>query len=287
MIELAVRVGLGILAPAAVALALALLLHRGVKAAATDRYILATAGGVGFFFGYALMLLVPGFGQLMPASRWQWLPYIGLMSAVVGSLRPRGKLLWGLWCVLFAAAALLSCEKLAPRGEMLGLPRLASLAILAALMLSLTLLLEILPARLCGATLPAVLALVAAALMVTLLAAAVSARLAQLAGILFGVFAGCWLAALWCRLLPEAICGLIPPFVLLISGLAYVGCVDQDPPVLILLLLPAAPLAVWAAAAGPLAKLTGRAAIICQLALVAIPLAIIAAVAFFTAPPAW
>lgn len=283
----AVRVGLGIIAPAGIAFALALLLHRGIKAAANDRYILATASGAGFFLGYALMLLLPGFGHLVPASRWEWLPYIGLMSAVVGSLRPKGGLLWCLWCLLFAAAALLAAGKLAPGGDMFGLPRLASVVILAALMLLLTLLLELLPQQLCGPTLPAVLTVVAAALMVTFLMADVAVRFVQLAGLLFGVFAGCWLGAVWGRLSPEAIRGLVPPFVLLAGGLDYVGCVDQDPPVLLLLLIPVTPLALWAAAAGPLAKLNGLASVVCRLALVGIPLAIIAAVAFFTAPPAW
>ena len=282
MRDLLAYVGLGILAPAAVAAALAWFFRRTLRAGPAERYVLATALAAGFFAGHAIL---PGFGQLAPTSRWQWLPYLGVMAAVVAALHAEMRALRIAKWSLVAIAAILSAWKLVPAGDVLGIPRYAWVALLALYLSLLTAGLEALPDRLSGPALPALLAGVAAALMVVLVAAAVSARFAQLAGLLSGALLGCWLACLRLGELPSAIRGLAPVYATLVGGLAFVACVDKDPPLTVLLAMPAAPLALWTCAIGPASRLTGRAAIAVQTATVLVPLLAAGAIACLSGLP--
>src|SRR5262245_43351321 len=116
MRDLLVYVGLGIVAPATVAAALAWLFRSGLRAGPAERYVLATALAMGFFAGYAAL---PGIGQLAPSSRWHWLPYLGLMAAVVAALHAEVRRLQVARWSLLAIAAILSAWKLVPGGELL------------------------------------------------------------------------------------------------------------------------------------------------------------------------
>jgi hypothetical protein len=282
---------LGVLAPAAIALALVWLLGRSWLARAADRGVLALAVAVAVLAGCALL---PGVTQLNPNRHYHWLPYIGLLAAVVGSLPPRSGGLDAARWLLLAVAALVAAWRLVPAWDDLWPPRVMSIVMLAGYFLLLTALLDTLPDRLCGVALPGILTLVAAALMAVLIAAAVSARFAQLGGVLMGAFAGCWIGGLVAKPsagtnLPSADKGLFPLLAMLVGGLAYVGCIDKKPENFAMLLLPAAPLALWACAAGPLSRLKDRrVAIGAQLAVVAVPLLIAATIACLpTSQPNW
>jgi hypothetical protein len=72
--------------------------------------------------------------------------------------------------------------------------------------------------------------------------------------------------------------GLVPIFSVLVGGLAFVGTIEPQKPLPIILLAPAAPLALWLFAAGPLAKLPGWISAVLQIAAVLLPLVIALAV---------
>lgn len=282
LLDLLKALALGVLAPAAVALALVWLLGRSWLARAADRGVLALAVAVACLAGCALL---PGVTRLNPDRHYHWLPYIGLLAAVVGSLPPRAGALGVARWLLVALAAVAAAWRLVPVWDDLWPPHAVSIALLAGYFLLLTALLDALPNRLCGPALPGILAMVAGMLMLVLMVAAVSARFAQLGGVLVGAFAGCWIGGLVAKLpstgtkLPSADKGLFPLLAMLVGGLAYVGCIDKDPELPALLLLPAAPLGLWLLAIGPLSKLQGRAAIIAQVGVVMLPLLAAAALA--------
>ena len=68
--------------------------------------------------------------------------------------------------------------------------------------------------------------------------------------------------------------GLIPAFMVVVGGTAFVGCIEPQQPVFAILLVPAAPLALWTCVWGPLARLRGAAAIAAQSIAVLITLAV-------------
>jgi hypothetical protein len=189
--------------------------------------------------------------------------------------------------VLLTIAALIAAWKLVPDWESLYPPRAASIPLVAAAMVLLAAALEALPNRLCRPPLVALLSATAGAAMIALVAS-ISFKFGQLAGLAAGALAGCTVACLRREVGPAVVRGLVPVAAMLLVGVAYVGCIEPDPPVVALLFIPAAPLALWLCAAGPLTRLQGPAAIAAQLLVVLVPLAIAAALACFPAPePAW
>jgi hypothetical protein len=97
-----------------------------------------------------------------------------------------------------------------------------------------------------------------------------------LAAIPTGALAGCAVAALFARELPDWR-SLVLPYVVVLVGYAYTGAVYPTEPKWLMLLLPLAPLALWICSVGPFARLTGVRAIAVQAASVVVPLGIIAA----------
>ncbi len=275
----------GLVAPAAIAWALIWLLRWTLIGKADDRGLFASAAGAGVFLGYVLL---PDWAVLLPERHWQWLPYVGVAAAAVSALAASSRALLAVRWLLLSAAALAAAWKLVPDWEGLVPPPTPSIVLVATGMVLLSAALEALPDRLCGPPLIAILALVAGGAMVAL-AVAVSLKFGQLAGLIASGLAGCGLACLRRpNVSPAAVRGLIPPAVLLLVGVAYIGCIEPDPPVVALLFIPAAPLTLWAFAAGPLARLQGRSAIAAQVVAVAIPLAIAGAIACIPGPePAW
>jgi hypothetical protein len=75
---------------------------------------------------------------------------------------------------------------------------------------------------------------------------------------------------------------LIPAFAALIGGLAFIGTIEPQEPLPIILLPPAAQLVLWLFAAGPLAKVQGWQATMLQFVAVALPLGIALAVVVAT-----
>jgi hypothetical protein len=72
----------------------------------------------------------------------------------------------------------------------------------------------------------------------------------------------------------------VPAIQIAIGGIAFVACIEPDPPQYGLLLLPAAPLGVWVGELQSLRKLSSRRRRAVQLASVAIPLLVAAAVSY-------
>jgi hypothetical protein len=275
----------GLTAPALIAMALVWLLRRTLPGKTEDRGLFASAAAAGVFLGYVLL---PDWAALRPERYWQWLPYVGVAAAAVSALAASSRTLLAVRWLLLSAAALVAAWKLVPDWEGLVPPRALSIVLLAAGMVLLSAALEALPDRLCGPPLIAILALVASGAMVAV-AVAVSVKFGQLAGLIASALAGCGLSCLRRpNVSPDAVRGLIPPAVLLLAGVAYVGCIEPNPPVVALLFIPAVPLALWAFAAGPLSRLQGNAAMAAQIGTVAILVAIAVAIACIPSPePAW
>ena len=97
-----------------------------------------------------------------------------------------------------------------------------------------------------------------------------------------GALAGCGVAALFLRETPDWR-SLVLPYAFVAMGYAYTGAVYPTEPQWLLLLVPAAPLALWFCSVGPLARLTGVRATLVQAAFVIVPLIIIAALVRATA----
>jgi len=71
--------------------------------------------------------------------------------------------------------------------------------------------------------------------------------------------------------------GLLPAFAVSIGGSALVAGIEPKPPLWGLFTLPAAPLALWVCAAGPLARLRGAWSAVAAVLVVLVPIAIAAA----------
>jgi len=95
-------------------------------------------------------------------------------------------------------------------------------------------------------------------------AAFVSLRYGTIAGVAAASVFGCWLASLIHEVESSTAQSLIPVFVILLGGMAFVGYIEPEPPLTALLLIPAAPLALWICQIGRLARLQGTPAVVAQ-----------------------
>jgi len=179
--------------------------------------------------------------MIAPEQPWQWLPYLGVAVAAVGTAA-QGRH-WALRWLALSTTAILSGSLLTPTWAIFGVPWPASIGILSAYLLCIAAMLELLPSPLSVHALVALLALVAAVTAVCV-AAAISVRFAQLASLAAAALAGCWLAGFAAgKPMEGARRGLIPIFVVLVGGVAFTACVEPERPLLALLVLPALPLA--------------------------------------------
>jgi hypothetical protein len=267
-----------IAAPGAVALAAALVLQRILPERIGQRMALAVALTAGFCAGYWLL---GEWTSLIPQRHRQWLPWLAIAAAFVGGSRASSYVAWIAWTLLAAASAWV----LVPTWATLWPPRLVMFPLLAAYLLLLMALLAALPERLLGRLFVAL--LTAAAIGVALLIAlGVSLKIGQVALAAAAALGGCSVAAFIPSKAAQsadpgratASRGLIPIFAALIGGLAFTGTVEPQPPLPIILLAPAAPLALWLFAGGPLAKLQGWKAAALQVAVVLVPLTLALAV---------
>src|SRR5687768_7862698 len=103
--------GYGVVAPAGISFASIWLCRKLLPASAAERYAAALAVGLGFFAGYALM---PEWAPLVPQRHWQWLPYLGLWAAIVGSgSLGRGHTTGFRWLV-FLVVAIVAASSIVP-----------------------------------------------------------------------------------------------------------------------------------------------------------------------------
>lgn len=259
------------LIPAAVALASCFALTWALPDNAARRYVPGAPFALAVFAGFALL---PGTDSLVPTQFWDWAPYLGLLAALVagvtsadGALRVRRWLCTLLVCVLAALLIVPTWDELAP-------PRPLQIAALATSMFAAAKLLETLPPRFAGRAFPFWLMVSAAAVSI-LLMADVSETFGTLAAMPVGALAGCSIATLLVKDVPE-MRSLTLPYALVVGTYAYVGYVYPSPPLTPLLAVPAVPLALWICAVGPLSRLAGWRAIVAQAVCVLLPLSLIA-----------
>jgi hypothetical protein len=260
--------GYGGAVPAGVALVIAVLCRRLLPPTASERYAAAAAVASTFFIAYALL----PWTELQPKRHWQWLPYLGAAAMIAGPLAlASGVSRVERWLV-HLMLALTAAWLLVPAWSTLEPPRPAYIAMLTGYLLLLMTALDALPPRLLGPLFLVHLTIAAAATALAL-AVSVSVKFGQLAGIATAAMAGCAVSAFFSR--PHSAAqGSIPVFAILLGGSAFVGCIELQPPLAGILLAPAAPLALWICARGPLTRFEGVRGAAVQIAAVLIPLTI-------------
>lgn len=213
---------------------------------ASRRYPLPVAVALGFLFG---LFWTHGWEIAGPRRHWQWLGWLALAAAILGSVSRADGLRWFDRFALQALLAILASWCLVPTWKEIEPVRPGYVVGLSLGLLVLTHGLEALP-RWDRTTRSF---LVIAALGVSgMIAAGVSLTYAQVAG----------MAAV--SLLGAMIMGtgadgraVATVYAVLIGGMAFVGFLDPRPPQPGLLLMAASPLALWLGEAGPIRRLTG------------------------------
>ena len=266
------------LATAAAAMVTAVLLRRLLPAQLGDRLALPVSLTFGFCAGYWFL---GEWISLVPERHRQWLPWLAILAALAGRNTALDKLRASrnaaLSVGMFAALSLVSAWLLVPSWATLWPPRLVMVPLLAAYFVSLMASLAALPDRLLGRTFVGLLAAAASTVML-LIAVGVSVKIGSIAAAAAGGIGGCAAAALLTLTKSSeasrasASRSLVPIFAVLIGGLAFIGTIEPQKPLPIILLAPAAPLVLWLFAAGPLAKLQGWKSAVLQVAAVLLPL---------------
>jgi hypothetical protein len=164
---------------------------------------------------------------------------------------------------------------LAPNWPNLEPPRYVYILLLAGFQFALITLLHSLPDRLFGRLFPLLLFAAASATAIVI-AEPVSLTYGQIAGAAAAALCGCAVATCF-GIRGPALRGLVPVYAVLLSGIAFTGSIEPEVPIYAIMLAPLAPLALWLCAYGPLSRLTGLKAAAVQIAVVLLPLAILAA----------
>jgi hypothetical protein len=244
-VDLAIGLALEVFGPPALAAGLVAAVIAGIGPrllpARLDTLALPLSLALGFFAGY--LCLSRTTTPLWPEQSWHWLPYVALAATAVGA--PIAKSQTAIRIFAACALALLVGWLLTPSWPSFGLTWPTSIAWLSLYAAGSTIPLVILPERLLGRLLLAMLSISAAVLAVAI-AAMVSIRLAQLAGIAAAGLAGCYVGTLRSGI-PDSstIRGLLPVFTTLICGTAFSSSVEPDPPLAWLLIVPQLPLFIW------------------------------------------
>ena len=263
--------GYGGAIPAVVALATSFLCRKCLPAAIRDEYAAAIGLAAGFFVGYAFL---PSWAELQPKRHWQWLPYLAAGVALVG---PIGAAKSSRRHNRIAVAIIVSLAVswfLVPTWQRLDPIRYYWMAGLAAYLFLLITGLDSLAVKLPASRFfPGALTFVSATIAATT-AYAVSAKYGQVTGVATAAVLGCWLAVPMFDSVRYAR-GLSPSFGILVGGLAFVGCIEPNPPLLALLLLPATPLGLWSFSAGPLSRLRGMSALAAHAAAIVLPVGLV------------
>lgn len=235
------------------------------------------AAALAFGFGTAAVLF-PWF-PWKPEFAWHWLPYLGLLAAIAGGIGPSTKVpSWGRW-LLWLGLAGVSALVIVPTWEKLESDRLGYIVGLASTFFVLIVLLDPLAARLAGNLLPTHLA-ITATVGAVILGLSGSAKYAQLGGAVAAAMGGCAIVG-WFRQEMTWLRGAMPAFVVLLGGLMFTGYISSftEIPWLSYLLVPLAPLMLWAGVWLPLGSLKGIWRMVAQFGLILIPLGIALALA--------
>jgi hypothetical protein len=214
---------------------------RWLPASVARRTRLAWALALAYLAGYGLRGSSVAW---IPAQNWHFSPYLAMVAAVTGPLA----ISRGVWFVerwmLAALVSIPAAFVLVPDWESIQPMRHVYVAGVAAYLFALIALISPLADRVPPRRLLFLLVLVAATAAGVVLAS-VSVLFGQLIGVVIAAMAGCWIAAgKQCD--AASVRGLVPVFALLVGGLSFVASIYPDPAIWGILVLPAAPLAVWA-----------------------------------------
>jgi hypothetical protein len=200
---------------------------------------------ISFVVGYAL--LPREFAGFVPDAMqpWKWLPYAGLWAAFISSVLPpiskAGKF-------VIVAAAPIPAYCFTPGWPVWGYEPRSVIWLSLAYLLLIGLSLQTLPKRILGSR---YLGLFAAATLIltVVIGGLVSLRLAQLAAIAASALLGAFLATITSRRSSEEASGesVLAVYAVLVGGIAWIACVEPDPPQPGLLAIPLLPAAMWIA----------------------------------------
>jgi hypothetical protein len=277
MIDAIRMFGLVVFLPALIAAGLTWSLGRFGNAG-ERRYSLVLPLAIAFLVAYAFH---PDQLPLVPDRHWQWLGYLALGTAMLAGLSALREAQWWERALAMAPVMFVAAWQIVPTWETLRPTRPLMIPLVAAYLWLLYLLSSLLPARLRGRAMVfqlACLLLAVAGYVTPEVSVKIGLSLLPAAAAAGGV----WLASLWSfrkdeEQLPLSVTALLPVFVVLAGGGAFVGAIELPEPRYLLLLIPASPLLLWLFAAGPLANLAGTKAVVAQTLIVAaIPVAVFA-----------
>ena len=229
----------GLAAPGVAALAVSWAGSKLAGKTSLGRFAPAIACAAGLWVGYAL--LEPA--ALLPKVYWNWLPWIGLIAAIVGPLGLRGDRRqlwsWGVWLAVVVASAWL----LTPTWKKLDPWRIAYVASAAGAMLASAAATDRLAAR--SRPLP-----VAVGMLLAMVAASTSLAVLTSAGmglLTFAATAACAGACIGGRRTAASawVHGLTLYYGVVVVGMLLIGYVSDLRPLTALVLIALAPSAPW------------------------------------------
>jgi hypothetical protein len=257
-IEIAEYAGM---APAAVSIAIALILRRILPGAISERWALPVAFAAGLIAGY---MLLPSWASLVPRRHWQWLVWLGVLAAAIGPIGLHAHRGVTVRLAAILVVSLTSSWLLVPTWTDLTPARPICIAIVATFLAVSASLTDLLAERVAPNALAASLAAssVCAAIAV---AGLVSVTYGRVAGVMAAAFCGA-LAAGVPGQSAIAMRSILPVYAITVGGTAFVAAIEPKPPMWGLLGLPMAPLLLWCFVSGPAARLRGRTAAVVQFA---------------------
>lgn len=237
---------------------------------AANRYEWGLAFASGVVVGW---MVLPTTRVLIPMQSWDRIPFLGLLAAALaGMVRAEGVLRGERWAAKYCVAVL-AAWLLVPDWPELTPVWPIQFAVLAVAILTLTVLLTALPPARFGVAFPLWLAAAAA---VTCACAIVQtgATIGPAAVTPVGALAGCTIAAALSAG-PVDWRGIALPYAVVVGGYAYSAAIFPISPQWPVIAAPAAPIALWLCARGPLARFVGPSSVLIQGACVAVPLVLI------------
>ncbi len=226
----------------ATALGLTWLGQRLLPAGPANRFVLPCAVSIAYFSGYAT--LPRAFATFSPQTgqAWAWLPYLGLLAAITAASPPPTTKL-SIRVILLTILATLSAVALSPIWSVYGFSRIPLAVFLSIYLLAVGFPLQQSPPH--SYNRQSLYLLLAISILNTLAIGAIySTRHAQLAALFAAALTGISIALRFRSKAPDlALSPLAPLFATLVGGIAWLACVEPDPPKPILL---AIPLLSWA-----------------------------------------
>jgi hypothetical protein len=239
------------------------------------RYAAGGAFALGVFASFATL---PSTRSVIPSQYWEWIPYFGLLAALVAGLAGAHGVSRGERIVTTLLTCILGAWFFVPTWPDLEPSRSAYVATVATGMFLLAVLLEPLPARLPGRLFPWWL-MCAAGTGSLIMMVELSETFGRLSGLPAAALAGCGVAMLVTK---SAVAGrsLALPYAVVVGGYAFAGSIYPSPPLWLLLIVPVVPLMLWVSVVGPIARLAGKKALAAQAACVLVPLIVLMAIVF-------